>query len=128
MNIVQAIKAYRHTKASLYAFIGLAISAIINLTPFYIAYTLIFDEGKVLLGILFPLLFWLLVGFYMALLPFIWIYGVINYGFRQSTFSCAALFGVFYLPDFFFALAERQARKAEEVDAHRSYYEEPPER
>jgi hypothetical protein len=125
MNIVQAIKAYRKTKAGLYGFIGIAISAIINLTPFYIAYLLIFDQGRILLGILFPILFWIIVGFYMAFLPFIWIYGIFAYGFWQSTLSCAILFGVFYLPDFFFALADRQARKAEEIEMRARYYDEP---
>jgi hypothetical protein len=126
MNILKAIKAYRNAKASVYAFIGLAISAVINLTPFYIAYNLIFQQGKILLGIFFPIIFWLIVGFYMALLPFAWIYGIFAYGFWESTLSCVALFGIFYLPDFFFALAERQARKAEEAELHAQYYEEPP--
>lgn len=125
MNIVKAIKAYRNAKASVYAFIGLAISAVINLTPFYIAYNLIFEQGRILLGIFFPILFWLIVGFYMALLPFVRIYGIFAYGFWESTLSCAALFGIFYLPDFFFALAERQARKAEEAEVHARFYEEP---
>jgi ActR/RegA family two-component response regulator len=126
MNIVKAIKAYRNAKASVYAFIGLAISAVINLTPFYIAYNLIFEQDRILLGIFFPIIFWLVVGFYMALLPFVWIYGIFAYGFWESTLSCVALFGIFYLPDFFFALAERQARKAEEAEQHAQYYEEPP--
>lgn len=127
MNIVQAIKTYRNSKASLYALIGLALSGIINLTPFYIAYKLIFDDGKVLLGIFFPLLFWLVVGFYMALLPFIWLFGIFSYGFWESTVSCLTLFGVFYLPDFFFGLAERQAQKAERVEELSRHYQEPPE-
>lgn len=41
MNILKAIKAYRNAQASVYTFIGLATSAVINLTPFYIAYNLI---------------------------------------------------------------------------------------
>jgi hypothetical protein len=126
MNILKAIKSYRNAKASVYAFIGLAISAVINLTPFYMAYNLIFEQGKILLGIFFPIIFWLIVGFYMALLPFVWIYGIFAYGFWESTLSCVVLFGIFYLPDFFFTLAERQARKAEEAELHAQYYEEPP--
>lgn len=125
MNIVKAIKAYRNAKASVYAFIGIAIYAVINITPFYIAYNLIFHQGKILLGIFFPVIFWIIVGFYMALLPFLWIYGIFAYGFWESTFTCIALFGIFYLPDFFFSLAERQARKAEDVEYHSRFYEEP---
>lgn len=126
MNIVQAVRAYRNSKASLYAIVGLLISGVIHITPFYIAYLYIFDRGELILGILFPLLFWITVALAYAALPIIWIVGIFTTGFLDSTLGCLLFLLIFSLPDLCFWLAERQATKAQLLRDCTPSYQQPP--
>lgn len=73
-------------------------------------------QGRILFGILFPFIFWIVVGFYLIFLPVIWIIGWFQIGFWQSTAGSLALLLFFNLPDIFLNLAERQALKAEKKE------------
>jgi hypothetical protein len=109
------LSKYHSAKGNFYAFIGFVIAMIIHWGPVGVGIYLIFGEGRILAGILFPILWWITLSFYFGLLPLWWIIGIFKYGFIESTLSCLLILGIFSLPDIFFWLATRQMLKADQI-------------
>lgn len=108
---------YHLVKGGLFAFLGFATAVTIHWGPVAVGLYLIFGEGEILAGILFPFLWWLILAWYFALLPLWWIIGIFKYGFIESTLSCLLILGIFSLPDIFFWLASRQMGKSSEFQS-----------
>ncbi len=118
------LSTYHSVMGDMFAFLGIAFALIVHLAPFGIAILLIFSKGKILLGILFPIIWWITLSFSFAILPVWWIIGIFNYGFVYSTSWCLTLLAFFSLPDIFFWLATNQMRKAEQIEQYNSRKEE----
>lgn len=110
------LTGYHLMKGRLFAFLGLATAVTIHWGPVAVGLYLIFGEGEILTGILFPFLWWLILAWYFALLPLWWIIGIFKYGFIESTLSCLLILGIFSLPDVFFWLANRQMEKRSKLE------------
>lgn len=106
---------YHSMKGNVLALTAIIFSTIIHWGPILIGLYLIFWHGKILIGVLFPILWWVTLGFYFALLPIWWIIGIFKYGFIESTLFCLVVFGIFSLPDILFYLAAKQMEKAERI-------------